>query len=116
MASTARKADDGDWKRTACILCSLNCGVQVQLSEDGKHIARTKGDEDHPGSHGYLCNKASRLDYYQHQADRLTSPLRRRADGSFEPIDWDTAIGEIAAKLVAIRDDLGGHELEENLR
>ena len=30
---------------------------------------------------------------------RLTSPLRRRPDGSYEEIDWDTAIAEIAARL-----------------
>jgi anaerobic selenocysteine-containing dehydrogenase len=34
--------------------------------------------------------------------------LRRRADGTFEAIDWDTAIGEIAAKLVHVRDTYGG--------
>ena len=48
----ARQASDGEWKSTACILCSLNCGVKVQLSEDGSSIARTKGDEEHPASKG----------------------------------------------------------------
>ena len=60
-----------EWKSTACVLCSLNCGVKVQIAEDGKTIARTKGDEDHPASAGYLCNKASRLNFYQNRADRL---------------------------------------------
>ena len=53
----------------------------------------------HPASEGYACEKAQRLDYYQNGRDRLTTPLRRRADGTFEPIDWDTAIREIAAQL-----------------
>ena len=39
---------------------------------------------------------------------RLTRPLRRRADGSFEEVDWDTAIGEVAARLGAVRDAHGG--------
>src|SRR5262245_26644825 len=30
--------------------------------------------------------------------------MRRQADGTFEQIDWDTAIREIAAKLVDVRD------------
>jgi formate dehydrogenase len=34
--------------------------------------------------------------------------MRRRADGTFEEIDWDTAIAEIAERLVAIRDTHGG--------
>ncbi len=107
----AKQTNEGEWKSTACILCSLNCGVKVQLTEDGTSIARTKGDEDHPASKGYLCNKASRLNYYQNRADRILSPLRRRPDGSYEPIDWDTAISEIAAKLGAIRETHGGDKI-----
>ena len=104
----AKAAAGGEWQATACILCSLNCGVKVQLSEDGRSIARTRGDEDHPASRGYLCNKASRLNHYQNRADRLTQPMRRTADGDYEAIDWDTAIREIAEKLVRIRDTHGG--------
>ena len=104
-------AESDDWKSTACILCSINCGVKVQLSEDGRSIARTRGDDDHPGSRGYLCNKASRLNFYQNRTDRLFSPMKRQADGSYQPIDWDTAIAEIAGKLAAIRTELGGDKI-----
>ena len=38
----------------------------------------------------------------------MTTPLRRRADGTFEAIDWDTAIREVAARLAAVRDRHGG--------
>ena len=71
-----------DWKQTACILCECNCGIEVQL--DGRSLARIRGDKAHPASHGYTCNKAMRLDHYQNGRHRLTSPLRRRSDGSFE--------------------------------
>src|SRR2546426_10806386 len=94
------------WQQTACILCSVNCGVEVRT--DGRHITRVRGDRAHPGSKGYACEKAQRLDYYQSSRDRLQTPLRRRPDGTFEPIDWDTAIREVAAKLAAIRDAPGG--------
>ena len=97
------------WHTTACILCSVNCGIEVQI-QDG-HMTKIRGDEKHPVSHGYLCQKAARLDYYQNNRDRLTQPLRRRADGSFEPVSWDTAIREIAAKLVQLRDTHGGSSL-----
>ncbi|MGH7788913.1 MAG: molybdopterin-dependent oxidoreductase [Candidatus Binatia bacterium] len=95
-----------EWQQTACILCSINCGVEIQL--DGRRFARIRGDRANPNSQGYTCEKALRLDQYQNSRDRLTTPLRRRADGGYEPIDWDTAISEIAAKLVAIRDAHGG--------
>jgi anaerobic selenocysteine-containing dehydrogenase len=83
--------------KTACILCSQNCGIEVEL--EGRHLVRIHGDRAHPASQGYTCEKALRLDAYQNARDRLTTPLRRRPDGSFEAIDWDTAIAEIAERL-----------------
>ena len=101
-----------DWKSTACILCECNCGIEVQLGgEDGRHLARVRGDAAHPISQGYACEKPSRLDFYQNGPHRLTKPLRRRTDGTFEEIDWETAIREVAAKFSAIRDAHGGESL-----
>ena len=101
-----------DWKPTACILCECNCGIEVELGgDDGRSLVRLRGDKHHPGSRGYACEKAHRLDYYQHGRDRVTTPLRRRADGSFEPISWDTAIREVAARLAAVRDTYGGETI-----
>jgi len=102
-------ADPREWKSTACILCSTNCGLQVQT--DGGHFTRIKGDKTNPRSRGYTCEKPARLDHYQNHADRVTTPLRRKADGGFEPIDWDTAIEEIASRLSAIRDLHGGEKI-----
>lgn len=92
-----------EWHKTACSLCYLNCGLEVQI--DGRAITRIRGDKAHPRSEGYLCQKAQRLTWYGNHNDRLTSPLRRRGDGTYEPIGWDTAIAEIAAKLAAVRDE-----------
>jgi anaerobic selenocysteine-containing dehydrogenase len=97
------------WKSFACILCECNCGLEVQLGgDDGRRFVRFRGDKKHPASRGYACEKPHRLDYYQNGRDRLTKPLRRRADGTFEQIDWDTAIREVAARLARVRDDHGG--------
>ncbi|HEY6002365.1 MAG TPA: molybdopterin-dependent oxidoreductase [Anaeromyxobacter sp.] len=101
-----------EWKPTACILCECNCGLEVELGGDGgRHLVRLRGDKRHPTSRGYACEKAHRLDHYQHGRDRVTSPLRRRPDGSFEAIDWDTAICEVAARLAAVRDAHGGEAI-----
>src|SRR5207247_1857417 len=91
------------------ILCSLNCGIEVEL--DGRRLAKIRGDERHPVSRGYLCQKAARLDYYQNHEARLTEPLRRRPDGSFEPVSWETAVREVAERLRALRDTHGGETL-----
>jgi len=98
-----------DWQPTACILCECNCGIEVQL--EGRTLSRIRGDKAHPGSQGYTCNKAMRLDHYQNGRHRLTSPMRRRADGTYEEIDWDTAIAEIAAAFRRVADEHGGESI-----
>jgi anaerobic selenocysteine-containing dehydrogenase len=101
--------DDTPWAQTACILCECNCGVEVQLA--GRRLERIRGDKAHPASQGYTCNKAMRLDHYQNGPHRLTSPMRRKADGSYEEIGWDTAIREIVTRLTGIRDEHGGESI-----
>ena len=96
---------DQQWQSTACILCYVNCGLEVQT--DGRAITRVRGDRANARSQGYLCQKAQRLSWYGDHADRLTTPLRRRADGTHEPIAWETALAEIAAKLNALRAEHG---------
>ncbi len=78
--------DRATWHKTACILCSLNCGLEVQVGGEGnRHIAKLRGDKDHPISQGYLCEKAQRLDFYQTAGDRLeraaATPSRRQLRG-----------------------------------
>jgi len=97
------------WAQTACILCECNCGIEVEL--DGRTLDRIRGDKAHPGTQGYTCNKAMRLDRYQNGPHRLTSPMRRQPDGSYEEIDWDTAIAEVVAGLERIRDEHGGQSI-----
>ncbi len=102
----------GSWEKTACILCECNCGLEVQIGgEGGRHFTRIRGDKAHPASQGYACEKPHRLDYYQNGPDRITSPLRRKDDGTFEEIDWDTAIREVATRLAAVRDEHGGETI-----
>ncbi|HYQ69677.1 molybdopterin-dependent oxidoreductase [Actinophytocola sp.] len=100
------------WRPSACILCECNCGIEVLVGEDGRSFQKIRGDKLHPASAGYTCNKALRLDLYQNgDTGRLTKPLRRKADGEFEEIGWDTAISEIAARLGGIRDTHGGETI-----
>jgi anaerobic selenocysteine-containing dehydrogenase len=49
-----------EWHKTACVLCSINCGIEIKL--DGRRFARVRGDKDHVESKGYTCEKALRLD------------------------------------------------------
>src|SRR5262249_44705166 len=105
-------ASENGWKKNACILCEGDCGLGGMLGGgEGPQLGKVGGDKAHPASRGYACEKAHRLDYYQNNRDRLTSPLRRRADGTFEAVDWDTAIREVAARFAAVRDAHGGEAI-----
>ncbi|MEP7112706.1 MAG: molybdopterin-dependent oxidoreductase [Ilumatobacteraceae bacterium] len=103
------EASPVQWHPTACVLCSINCGLEVRI--DGPTITRVRGDKAHPGSQGYTCEKGLRIDHYQNGPHRLTSPLRRRRDGSFEEIDWDTAIAEVAARFSDVIAEHGGDKI-----
>jgi anaerobic selenocysteine-containing dehydrogenase len=93
-------------EKTACILCSRNCGLQVEI--EGNKFGRIIGDDDHPFSKGYLCQKAARLEHYQNHDDRLQYPLERQSDGSFARVSWDEALTKIAQRLLEIREKHGG--------
>ena len=68
------------WHATACVLCSINCGLEVRI--DGPTITRVRGDKAHPGSQGYTCEKGLRIDHYQNGPHRLTFRCRQRRDAS----------------------------------
>lgn len=109
MTDTTETKDQAVWHKTSCILCESNCGIEIRT--DGREFVRIRGNKDHVESAGYTCEKALRLNHYQNHRARLTSPMRRRPDGTYEEIDWDTAIREIAAKLAHIRDTWGGDKI-----
>ncbi len=93
--------------KTACILCSRNCGLEIEI--DGGRFIKVRGDVDHPDSRGYICQKAARLEYYQNHDDRLTQPLKRLPDGAFEPVSWDEALSDIAKRLNQVRETHGSN-------
>ncbi|KZZ47498.1 dehydrogenase, partial [Oleiphilus sp. HI0085] len=98
-------SENTELHKTACILCSRNCGLDV-TTQDGKLI-KIKGDPQHPMTKGYICQKAARLEHYQNHDDRLTHPLKRMPDGSFQKVSWDQALDEIAEKMNVTRDQFG---------
>jgi anaerobic selenocysteine-containing dehydrogenase len=97
------------YKKTACILCSINCGIKVEIEKNT--IMSIKGDKDNPSSQGYLCQKASGLNYYQNHLERLKHPLKKNSEGVQEKVLWETCINEVAEKLKNIRDTYGGHAI-----
>ncbi len=84
-------------KDTICPYCGVGCGMVVSISQ-GKPV-KVSGLKNHPVSRGHLCAKGLSALEILESKERLTHPLRRRPDGSFERISWSTALSEIASKL-----------------
>mgnify|MGYP000326544539 CR=1 FL=1 len=88
-----------DCPDTCAMLVTVQAGVAV----------RVQGDPDHPPTHGALCTKVSRYTERSYNPDRVLTPLQRvgkKGEGRFEPVTWDAALDDIAARLktIAARD------------
>ena len=85
----------------SCSLCEACCGLDFEV--DGDRIVSVRPDHDDPVSKGYVCPKGVAMASIHHDPDRLRSPMRRKEDGTFEPISWDAAYDLVAEKLNGIR-------------
>jgi formate dehydrogenase len=91
---------------TYCRICEPLCGL-VATIEDGE-LVKLRPDRDHPLSRGFACPKGIAMTEVQNDPDRVTHPLRRRADGTFERVAWDAALDDIGARLRQILASGGG--------
>ena len=87
--------------------CPDTCAMRVTVT-DGVAV-KVQGDPDHPATHGALCTKVSRYPERTYHPDRVLQPLKRIGPKSgpnggahFEPVSWDEALRDIAARLGAI--------------
>lgn len=96
-------------KPTFCRICEPTCGL-VATVEDGR-LLRIRPDKDHPITAGFSCPKGLEFAHVQNDDDRVLHPLRRRRDGGFEQISWETALSEIGARLREIRREHGGESI-----
>lgn len=87
------------WKKTGCVLCAQNCGLEILV--EGNRLLRVRPDKDNPRSQGYICRKGLNVISHHHHADRLYYPLKRTERG-FERISWDQALDEISERLRSI--------------
>ncbi|MGQ0710228.1 MAG: molybdopterin-containing oxidoreductase family protein [Rhodoferax sp.] len=87
--------------------CPDTCSLLTTV-RDGVAL-KVRGNEAHPHTHGVLCTKVSRYTERSYHPARLLQPLRRagpKGPGArLEPVDWDTALRDIAQRLRAIAED-----------
>jgi nitrate reductase (cytochrome) len=84
------------WDKAPCRFCGTGCGVEVGVNE-GKVVA-VRGDQASPVNRGLLCVKGYHLPGILYGKDRLTHPLLKQADGSYQKISWDEALDLVAQK------------------
>jgi anaerobic selenocysteine-containing dehydrogenase len=83
--------------------CPDTCALVTNV-QDGVAI-RVQGNPAHGPTAGVLCNKVSHYTERTYHPERLLRPMRRvgpKGSGQFEPVDWDTALDDIAGRLQAI--------------
>ena len=88
----------------SCTLCFNTCSVKFHFS--GDNLVKVTGNEEDPILQGRVCPKSQHTLQMYHNERRLTQPLKRvgaRGEGKFEPIGWEQALDEIAAKLEPLR-------------
>lgn len=99
--------------RSHCPFCSMQCGLELQLTEKEPGWA-VKPSSTFPVATGRLCQKGYNSPTHTVHPERLTMPLVRRPVGArplettaWQPESWETAFREIAGKIRNIQERFG---------
>ena len=101
MTSTANVREASSF----CRICAGMCALQFTV--EGGRIVAAHGDKRNPLTQGYVCIKGTTAHEAQYSSERIRHPLKRRADGSFEPIGLERALDEISQRVSEIMERHG---------
>ncbi len=94
---------------TLCRMCDTRCAIDVHL-KDGV-ISDITPFQGHQVNHGRMCPRATAaIDQFYHPR-RITTPLKRKPDGSFEKISREQALDEIADRMAALKEAYGARSV-----
>src|SRR5688500_8342788 len=91
--------------KSTCPYCGVGCGVIIE--SDGARITGVRGDPQHPANFGRLCSQGQTLHLTAApdiaRSTRLLRPMRRaQRDAPPQPIGWETALDDAAARTAAV--------------
>lgn len=123
LAATAGALSLGEWQAeqavaaddliargpSLCNGCSSKCGL-FATTKNGR-LWYVEGMKEHPYAKGTLCGRGQGTSQWAYDDERVTTPMKRREDGTFEPISWDQAYREIAEKVAEIKRTAGPEAL-----
>jgi len=102
---TERAASELKWDKAACRFCGTGCSVMVATKDN--RVVATHGDIKSEVNRGLNCVKGYFLSKIMYGHDRLTQPLLRKKNntydknGEFTPVSWDEAFTVMADKFKA---------------
>lgn len=82
---------------TACDACGNWCAIKVYTR--GGRIWKAEGNPLAGNNQGRMCAKGHGFLHEPYNPDRIRSPLKRVGPNQFQPISWEQAYSEIAAKV-----------------
>src|SRR5258708_1898557 len=77
------------------------CGIGVKVRE-GRAV-KIEGNPESPINQGRLCARGQAGLQGLYNPDRITDPMARKADGTWEKLGWDVALQQFSAKVQASR-------------
>ena len=80
-----------------CNHCSVGCNLTVDVRFD--EVVRFRSRCNDEIDDGWLCDQGRYGFDHIHADDRLETPLMRNGSGELEPVTWEKALTEVAAKL-----------------
>src|SRR3954447_1586882 len=95
---------DVEWVQSACVLCSMDCGMDVAV-KDGRLVG-VRGRAGDRVNHGRLGPKG----LYGWQANKLPGPLTEpliRREGELVPASWDEAMDRIVERSRQVINEQG---------
>ena len=82
---------------STCTECPANCGIQIKVREELP--VKLEGLPGHPVNNGALCLRGQASLTRLYHPDRIRQPLRRTAQGQYQPMSWADAYAAIADGL-----------------
>lgn len=92
-----------------CPLCEATCGLAFEV--ENNEVLSVRPDQDDVFSKGFVCPKGIATAEIHNDPDRVRQPLRRDADGNFQPIGWEEALDLAASKLRGVREAHGANSV-----
>src|SRR5436190_2916454 len=82
---------------TTCRECAAGCGLHAKVREG--RVIKLEGNPESPINQGRLCARGQAALQGLYNPDRVTDPMARGANGEWQKVTWDDAIGRLQANV-----------------